>query len=255
MIKPFLLLTNDDGYTSPGLRALRHVLDDEYETMVVAPARQRSWIGKAMTNPGPLTLSEERVDGKRVYAVQDGTPADCVNLALFHLCAARPAAIISGINLGSNMTASLALASGTIGAALEAALHGVFGLAVNLALDEQQERALQGEWTDEQVELFVPAARLVGHFMREVAPTLAHAARLVNLVIPRQPSTPLRFLQCFPLPYEYGSVFERRGDGYYNRSIGYIASQAQVLPGSDVWAVEQGFVAYTCYTGQLELAR
>lgn len=247
-----LLLTNDDGYTSPGLRALWKELDAEFETLVVAPARQKSWIGKALSNPGALTIEEKRVDEKNVFVVNDGTPADCVNLALFHLCTRPPDVVISGINLGGNVTASLALASGTIGAALEAALHNVRGLAVNLALDETSERALHDEWNDEHVKLFEPAARATKIFLREILPTLPSRAKLVNLVVPQHFQNEPRFRKTFPLAYEYGSVFEKRGNAYFNRGVGFIASQANVLEGSDVWAVRQNEIAYTCYTGKLE---
>lgn len=246
------MLTNDDGYTSPGLRALWKELDAQFETMVVAPSRQKSWIGKALSNPGALTIEEKHVDGKNVFAVHDGTPADCVNLALFHLCAHPPDVVISGINLGGNVTASLALASGTIGAALEAALHNVRGLAVNLALDEASERALQSDWRDEHVKWFEPAARAARIFLNEILPTLPARAKLVNLVVPPHFQNEPRFRQTFPLAYEYGSVFEKRGDAYFNRGVGFLDAHANIVQGSDVWAVQRGEAAYCCYTGNLE---
>ncbi len=247
-----LLLTNDDGYTSPGLRALWQELDAEFETMVVAPARQKSWIGKALSNPGALTVQEKSVGAKNVFAVNDGTPADCVNLALFHLCSEFPDVVISGINLGSNFTASLALASGTIGAALEAALHNVRGLAVNLALDQASERALHDEWNDEHVKLFEPAARVTRIFLNEILPTLPSRAKLINLIVPQHLAEPPRFFHSAPLAYEYGSVFEKRGDAYFNRGFGFIEPQWEIEKHSDVWVVKQGVVAFTCYTGHLE---
>lgn len=248
-----ILLTNDDGYTSPGLRALWRELDREFETMVVAPVRQRSWIGKAISNPGPLTIRQESLDGKSIHVVGDGTPADCVNLALFHLCPQAPQLVISGINLGANFTSSLALSSGTIGAALEAALHNVRGLATNVAFDEAGERALQGDWRDEHVALFEPAARAVATFVRDVLPSIPARARAINLIVPPNLTEPPRFQASFPLPYNYGSVFIRQADEtYQNRSVGFLASQAEIAQGSDVWTVRQGVVAYTCYTGILE---
>lgn len=162
--------------------------------------------------------------------------------------------MIAGINLGSNFTTSLALASGTIGAALEAALHGILGLAANLALDEASERALQGTWDDSLVARFQPAARAVARFLETERDALPRCARLVNLIVPDPVVEPPRFRACAPLAYDYGSVFVRRADGYYNRSLGFIASEAQVVEGSDAWAVGQGWCAYTCYTGNLERA-
>ncbi len=134
---PLLLLTNDDGYASPGLVALWRELDTAYETCVVAPAKGKRWIGKALSNPGALTVAEQDVKGKRVQVVTDGTPADCTNLGLYHLCPRKPTLVVAGINIGANFTASLALASGTVGAALEAAVNDLLGIAVSLNLDVQ----------------------------------------------------------------------------------------------------------------------
>ena len=79
-MKPLALLTNDDGYASPGLRALRQALFDDYECVLVAPARGKSWIGKALSNLGALTVEIKRVDDAQVFVVRDGTPADCANI-------------------------------------------------------------------------------------------------------------------------------------------------------------------------------
>lgn len=253
---PLLLLTNDDGWQAPGLRALAQVLDPVYKTVVIAPAYPKSWIGKALTNGRPLALRTECLDGKPVNVVDDGTPADCVNLGLYHVCepalGRKPDAVISGINNGANFTTSLALASGTVGGALEAALHGVLGIAVSLALDGETEVALRQDFAAEQLQIFEPAALAVRLFLHEwfARPDVSHI-KLVNLILPQTISEPLRFVECAPLAYEYGSVFEKRGDAYFNRGRGFIESNATVTPDSDVWTVQQGSVAYTCYSANL----
>lgn len=212
------LLTNDDGYWAGGLVALRRALEQEYETMVVASSRQRSWIGKALTNPGPLTVDERMVDGKQVFVVNEGTPADCVNLGIYHLAARKPDVVISGINHGANFTNSLALASGTVGGALEAALNKVLGVAVSLALDVETANALREESFAEQEQLFRPAAEAVNLFLREwFERPVNPQVKLINLIVPQKISEPMRFVECVPLAYEYGSVFEKRGDAFYNR--------------------------------------
>lgn len=248
-----LLLTNDDGYTSPGLRALWEALDDEYETVVIAPKRQRSWIGKAISNPGPLTLETATIGGKAVHIINDGLPADCTNIGLYHLCPRRPTMVISGINIGPNFTSSLALSSGTVGAALEAAVNGVMGIAVSFNLDMELYRQMEAQHHQEQIEYFREAAAIVCTVVRILTERpYPPDVGLINLVIPQQIAHPLKIVPCEPLPYEYGSVFIHRNGQFYNRSVGFLEGQATITPMSDVWVVRQGWVALTAYTGKLE---
>lgn len=252
-MKHLLLLTNDDGYTSPGLRALWEALDGEFETLVVAPRRQRSWIGKAISNPGPLTLETETVGGKAVYIINDGLPADCANIGLYHLCPCKPAMVISGINIGPNFTSSLALASGTVGAALEAAENGVLGIAVSFDLDMSLYRQMESGHEQEQVVHYQEAAEIVRAVVRSLTQNPCPPdVKLINLVIPQRVAQPLKVVPCAPLPYEYGSVFIRKDGQFYNRSVGFLEDQVTIIPGSDVWVVRRGWVALTAYTGRLE---
>jgi 5'-nucleotidase len=251
-----ILLTNDDGYQAAGLRALWRELDEEFDTTVVAPSGQRSWIGKAISNREPLTVSQETVDGKQIFVVHDGTPADCTNIGIYHLLPQKPALVISGINNGANFTNSLILASGTVGGALEAALDGVLGIAASLDIDEEMEIVLRGAYRPEHLDLFAPAARTVRHFVRSwLARMDAAHVKLVNLLLPLHiPENP-EFIQSEPLPYIYGSVFEKRGDSYYNRGRGFLEDGIEIHPESDVARVRQGQVAFTCYSGKLERIR
>lgn len=254
---PLVLLTNDDGCNAAGLRALWRELEGSCETVVVAPAHPKSWIGKALTNSRTLTIETKQVDGKEIYVVEDGTPADCVNLGIYHVCATRygrkPDVVLSGINNGANFTNSLVLASGTVGGALEAALQGVLGIAVSLDVDAATEVGLRQDFQPEHLDVFEPAARAVGVFLREwlARSDVAHVS-LVNLILPQTVSEPLRFVECAPLPYEYGSVFEKRGNGYINRGRGFIESNVHIPENSDVGIVRQGMAAFTCYSGNLE---
>ena len=249
-----LLLTNDDGYTSPGLRALWQVLDREFETIVVAPSRQRSWIGKAISNPGPLSLEHKLVDGKQVTVLRDGLPADCTNIGLYHICPCRPDLVISGINIGPNFTTSLMLASGTVGAALEAAENGVPGVAVSMELEPALYGQIEASHQEGHLEHFQEAAQMVLAIVKHlVANRLPPELKLVNVVMPQVMAQPPTIVQCRPLPYEYGSVFIRQGDQFVNRSVGFIRDQADITPMSDVWVVQQGWIALTTLTGRLEL--
>lgn len=122
-----ILVTNDDGVRSPGLRALASSLADLGQVFVVAPDRNRSAVGHALTLEHPLRAEEVK---PHIYAV-DGTPTDCVNLGIHGLIKQRPRLVVSGINLGSNVGDDITY-SGTVCAALEASLMGLPAFAVSL---------------------------------------------------------------------------------------------------------------------------
>ena len=131
---PLILLTNDDGYRSEGLAALASVLSPLGEVTIVAPVEEASAIGHALTLRRPLRL--ERISD-RVYGV-DGTPTDCVNIAITQVYKQLPDFVVSGINKGWNLGDDVTY-SGTVAGALEGALLGVPGLAVSL-------RATRGDY-------------------------------------------------------------------------------------------------------------
>jgi len=126
-----LLLTNDDGIHAPGLRALCRAFDGHHEVIVVAPERERSAVSHGITLHKPLRPVATALNGAaRAWAV-NGTPVDCVKLALAELVQAKPDLVISGINPGENVGINV-LYSGTVAAAREAALGGVAAIAVSI---------------------------------------------------------------------------------------------------------------------------
>lgn len=127
MSRPLILITNDDGYRAPGLLALRAAVADLGDVIVIAPDRERSACGQGITIKGPLTV--EKIDDT-TYAV-DGTPADCVILALASLMAEKPTVVLSGINRGANLGDDVYY-SGTVGGAREAAFWGIPAAACSL---------------------------------------------------------------------------------------------------------------------------
>src|SRR5438876_4768769 len=122
-----ILVTNDDGYRSEGLIALADRLKRIGEVTIVAPFQEASAIGHALTLRHPLRL--ERI-ADRVFAV-DGTPTDCVNIAVTQVFKGLPDLVVSGINKGWNVGDDVTY-SGTVAGALEAALQGIPGIAVSL---------------------------------------------------------------------------------------------------------------------------
>jgi 5'-nucleotidase len=131
---PTILLTNDDGYFSPGIAALAKSLAPLGEVIIVAPQSEASAVGHALTLRRPLRCE---LISPGIYAV-DGTPTDCVNIAIDEVLTQKPAIVVSGINKGLNIGDDVTY-SGTVAGALEGALLGYQGIAVSM------ERTA-GEW-------------------------------------------------------------------------------------------------------------
>ncbi len=130
---PRILVTNDDGYRSDGIHAAADALRPFGDVVIVAPTTEASAIGHALTLRRPLRL-ESVSDG--VYAV-DGTPTDCVNVAITQVLKGLPDLVVSGINKGYNLGDDVTY-SGTVAGALEAALLGVPAIAVSLRMTRGQ---------------------------------------------------------------------------------------------------------------------
>jgi len=124
---PHILLTNDDGYDAPGLKALAAALEGWATVSIVAPNGEKSGAAQSLTLRQPIVCHAK---GERHWAV-DGTPADAVIVALHKLLPEKPDIVISGINHGANMGENVYY-SGTVGAAREAALHHIPSVAMSL---------------------------------------------------------------------------------------------------------------------------
>jgi 5'-nucleotidase len=138
MEEPLILLTNDDGYNSPGLLAAANALLDLGELLIVAPQAQQSGMSRAWLpgSTGAIYLRQVEVSGGTLpaYAV-DGSPSQAVAHALLRIAPRRPDLAVSGINYGQNVGTAVT-SSGTVGAALEAAISGIPSLAVSLEMDK-----------------------------------------------------------------------------------------------------------------------
>jgi len=144
--RPLILVTNDDGIASLGLRAAVRSVWDLGEVFVIAPCLQQSGLGRSFPN-GPASVEERllEIDGKQVQAMcMDAAPAKVVRLALVSLMPRLPDLAISGINYGENL-GSCVTVSGTIGAAIEAATFGIPSIAASLETDAQYHFATNAE--------------------------------------------------------------------------------------------------------------
>jgi 5'-nucleotidase len=236
-----VLLTNDDGFYAPGLQTLFRYLNQVTEVTVVAPDRERSAVGHGITMNQPLratpvTLAESR----RSHWVVDGTPADCVKIALDVLVKERqPDLIISGLNHGANLGNDV-LYSGTVSAALEGSLYRIPALAASLVSHGKSD--------------FSAAAAFIAHNL----PQLALAARntVLNLNFPDlcdNASTTQMPLSYAGVRYTrlgsriYENVFEERRD-LRGRSYYWMGGEAigcEQPPDSDIFAVDHCFISIT----------
>ena len=127
-----ILLTNDDGIEAEGLYALYQGLQDMAEVVIVAPNGERSALSHAITLSEPLRVKKVQKNGRLYGYAVSGTPVDCVKLAISVILKSRPDLVISGINWGLNTGVHIVY-SGTVSAALEAAILGIPAIAVSIA--------------------------------------------------------------------------------------------------------------------------
>jgi 5'-nucleotidase len=126
-----ILLTNDDGIFSEGIRALREAIVTKEKAIVVAPDSEQSAVGHAITISNPLRVKETHFNGEFWGYSVSGTPADCVKIAVGSILEETPKMVISGINHGGNL-GTCVIYSGTVSAATEAAILGIPSIAISL---------------------------------------------------------------------------------------------------------------------------
>jgi 5'-nucleotidase len=233
-----ILLTNDDGIDSPGLVELERKLRRLGSVSVAAPARPRSAVSQSITLHKPIVVTPA---GRNRFAV-DGTPTDCVKLALRELLRRPPELIVSGINRGLNAGCDI-LYSGTVAGALEGALHGIPSVAVSLEATERMDFR-------EAAAVAVPLLRRLHGDPRivfNVNIPSRKRARIRGVRVTRQESALTR------------DVFERRSDPrgrpyYWLKSANGELEEAEAGSNgtwTDARAVGEGYVSITPLTRDL----
>lgn len=177
------LVTNDDGIESVFLHELVRALQAAgHELGVVAPRVEQSWIGAAKSRHRPVRSSRHDSGlGCPTWTV-DGTPSDCVNIAIGHLLPFRPEAVLSGINIGLNASLGFILGSGTVAAACEGALHGIPGVALSQSLSVPDYERLKLSGGAPGPELLETLRISAGHAAR-VAPALAAQTPALSFIV------------------------------------------------------------------------
>ena len=225
---PVILVTNDDGIHARGLSVLAEALAPLGEVYVVAPDREQSAVGHALTLHRPLRV--DRV-ADRKFAV-NGTPSDCVNLAVLGLLPEPPVLVAAGVNHGSNLGDDVTY-SGTVSAAMEGTLLGVASMAVSQSDPEADDNGFEA----------------AGEVARAVATRLLveglPAKTLLNLNVPRGPVKGVRLTRLGHRVYREKVIREvdPRGRPYY--WIGAGPPEWAEDAASDIAAVHAGFASVT----------
>lgn len=227
-----ILITNDDGADAPGLEALLEALHPRFEIAVVAPDGERSAVSHAVTFRRPIHAA--KIDRPYPFFAVDGTPADCVKLAVQALLPWRPDLVLSGINRGVNVGNDV-LYSGTVAGALEGAMQGLPAMAVSLDFRRAPD--------------FAPAARFSAALLArlETAPLSPGIALNVNLP-DLDPSDYRGILWTHQRGCLYSDTFTRKltPDGRSEYFLDGEVQSAECLdPGSDGRAVLDGYVSIT----------
>jgi 5'-nucleotidase len=233
--RPLILVSNDDGITAPGIRRLVEIVQAlGAEVVVVAPDSPQSGMGHAITIGHPMRLTANPIFGPDVQAYEcSGTPADCVKIAKHYVLKGRtPDLVVSGINHGSNSSVNV-LYSGTMSAAIEAAIEGLPAVGFSLCdYGPKADFSHVGEWVSE----------VCRH-------ALAHGVPLgtaLNVNIPKNSATPIAGLRLArQARAKWQEEFDRRLDPYQRPYFWLRGEFVNFDPGTDTdeWALAHNYVS------------
>lgn len=224
-----ILLSNDDGYFSPGLAALAAALEDLGDVTVVAPERDRSGASNSLTLDRPLSLKR----AENGFYFVNGTPTDCVHLAVTGIFDHMPDMVVSGINHGANMGDDT-IYSGTVAAATEGFLLGVPSIAFSLASPAASD--------------FTSASLVARDLVKRFIEEPFREPVLLNVNIPDRPYEELRGTQVTRLGKRHKAEPLIRGETPRGETVFWIGpagKAADAGSGTDFNAVAEGFVSVT----------
>ena len=224
-----ILISNDDGYLATGINALTDALERVADVVVVAPDRNRSAASSSLTLDRPLRVSKV---GENRYSV-DGTPSDCVHLALTGFLEDEPDLVVSGINHGANLGDDV-IYSGTVAAAMEGRFLGLPTMAVSLVGHDQKH--------------FGAAARVAAELVQKIERGSLASNMVLNVNVPDRPYEELQGLHATRLGFRHKAEQILKDQDPYGRPIYWVgpAGRGQDAgEGTDFYAIEQGGVAIT----------
>ncbi len=232
-----ILITNDDGYLAPGIQILARYLASVAEITVVAPDRNKSAASSSLTLTRPLRATQTD-DG--FYSV-DGTPTDCVHLAISGLLNSSPDMVVSGINAGANLGDDV-LYSGTVAAAMEGRFLGLPAIAVSLAGNSHH--------------YYETAAEITRQIIQNLIDKALPNDTILNVNVPDLAPGEIESIQSTRLGYRHKAesmVTQNDPQGRPVYWIGPPGPAQDAGPGTDFYAVEHGQVSVTAL--QTDLTR
>ena len=232
MPKPLILITNDDGITAPGLRALIKYMSAIGDIVVVAPDSPQSGMGHAITIDSTLYSKKMTTDAPHDEYSCSGTPADCVKLALQELLDRKPDICVSGINHGSNSSINV-IYSGTMSAAIEAGIEGIPAIGFSLC---------DYSWDAN----FDAAESFIKNIVTEAITNGIPKGVVLNVNIPNLEKEKIKGIKiCRQARANWKEKFDKRtnpmGKDYY-----WLTGEFELLDkgeDTDEWALSQGFVS------------
>lgn len=233
MSKPLILIANDDGITSSGIRKLANLMSQLGEVVIVAPDSPQSGMGHAITVGDTLRLSKVDIfDGIEAYKCS-GTPADCVKLAKHQVLKGRKIdLVVSGINHGSNTSISV-LYSGTMSAAIEGAIEGIPAIGFSLG---------DFNWNAD----FSHIDELVLKIVNQVLKNGIERGTALNVNIPPKQNKPLQGIKiCRQANAKWEEEFDERKDPYGRKYYWMIGNFVNHDKGEDTdeWAIANNYVS------------
>jgi len=227
---PVIFVTNDDGISSPGINILAAALESIGDVYVVAPEREQSAVAHALTLHRPLRIEKT---GTNRFSV-NGTPTDCVHIALTGLLEEDPDIVVSGINSGANLGDDV-IYSGTVAAAMEGRFLGLPAIAVSLVFSERPEH-------------YSTAATAVALLVERLRMDPLPADTILNLNVPDLPWDQIQGFEVTRLGHRHRAesvirMIDPRGNPMY--WIGPAGPGQDAGPGTDFDAVRRGFISIT----------
>ncbi len=232
-----ILLTNDDGIYSDGLKAAFEVLKEFGEVYIVAPLVQMSGVGRSISIMEPIRISEVNINGIRMFAV-DGTPTDSVVLGIHEVIGELPDLTVCGINLGENLSSEAVTTSGTVCAALEAATHGCPSIAISMQMPDSDKFNLTccHDFSFSQL--------VLKHIARKVLSGLPDGIDVLNINVPMYPNGKIMVTKLARKMYNVRieKRVDPRGREYYWI---YGEELETAEEGTDIYALHRGYVSIT----------
>lgn len=245
--KRHALVTNDDGIDSGFLRLLVEALLEHFEVSVAAPATEQSWIGRAMSRHNEISVNDAggRIAGATACWSIDGTPSDCVNIALGHLLPKKPDIVCSGINIGYNTTDTLILSSGTVAGAIEGALWDIPAIAFSQCIPQAnfaQVSQSKGDIEGPLLSHLKHSARHAAKMALELTHKPVRHGLVVNVNFPPETEADSPIEDTVPASIRLGSLYQETAPGkfHFQYSEGVFKSERS---DSDRAALERGAIS------------